>query len=127
MTTVAALETVGLGRRYGTKWGLRDCSLTVPEGSITGLVGPNGAGKSTLAAPGRGALPTHGGDRQHLRRTGRSRTRLDTSVEWVTSTNSDRCMPGSRVDETLRLRPEIQPAVGQRRGTQVAATSSRCH
>jgi ABC-2 type transport system ATP-binding protein len=44
----AALETVDLGRRYRTKWGLRDCTLAVPEGSITGLVGPNGAGKSTL-------------------------------------------------------------------------------
>ncbi len=48
MTHFAALEARGLGRRYGTKWGLRDCSLSVPEGSITGLVGPNGAGKSTL-------------------------------------------------------------------------------
>jgi ABC-2 type transport system ATP-binding protein len=44
----AVLETRGLGRRYGAKWGLRDCTLTVSEGSITGLVGPNGAGKSTL-------------------------------------------------------------------------------
>lgn len=44
----AVLETRDLGRRYGAKWGLRDCSLTVSEGSITGLVGPNGAGKSTL-------------------------------------------------------------------------------
>ena len=43
-----ALETIGLGRRYRSTWGLRDCSLTVREGSITGLVGPNGAGKSTL-------------------------------------------------------------------------------
>lgn len=43
-----ALETTGLGRRYRSNWGLRDCSLTVREGSITGLVGPNGAGKSTL-------------------------------------------------------------------------------
>ena len=44
----AALEAEGLGRRYRTKWGLRDCTLSVPEGSITGLIGPNGAGKSTL-------------------------------------------------------------------------------
>jgi len=44
----AVLETKGLGRRYGATWGLRDCSLIVAEGSITGLVGPNGAGKSTL-------------------------------------------------------------------------------
>lgn len=44
----AALEAEGLGRRYRTTWGLRDCTLTVPEGAVTGLVGPNGAGKSTL-------------------------------------------------------------------------------
>ena len=44
----AALETEGLGRRYRTTWGLRDCTLIVPEGTVTGLVGPNGAGKSTL-------------------------------------------------------------------------------
>lgn len=43
-----ALEANGLGRRYGTTWGLRDCTLRVPEGTVTGLVGPNGAGKSTL-------------------------------------------------------------------------------
>jgi ABC-2 type transport system ATP-binding protein len=57
----AALETVGLGRRYRTKWGLRDCTLTVPEGSITGLVGPNGAGKSTLLRLAAGlSRPTTG-------------------------------------------------------------------
>ncbi len=56
-----ALETVGLGRRYRTTWGLRDCSLTVPEGSITGLVGPNGAGKSTLLRLAAGiSRPTTG-------------------------------------------------------------------
>jgi ABC-2 type transport system ATP-binding protein len=44
----AALETVDLGRRYLLNWGLRNCTLQVPEGAITGLVGPNGAGKSTL-------------------------------------------------------------------------------
>ncbi len=57
----AALETVGLGRRYRTKWGLRGCTLTVPEGSITGLVGPNGAGKSTLLRLAAGlSRPTTG-------------------------------------------------------------------
>lgn len=56
-----ALETVDLGRRYRTKWGLRECSLTVPRGSITGLIGPNGAGKSTLLRLSAGlSRPTTG-------------------------------------------------------------------
>jgi ABC-2 type transport system ATP-binding protein len=44
----AALETHGLGRRYGSQWALRDCTLEIPRGSVTALVGPNGAGKTTL-------------------------------------------------------------------------------
>jgi ABC-2 type transport system ATP-binding protein len=43
-----AIETEGLGRRYGRRWGLRDCTLAVPRGRVVGLVGPNGAGKTTL-------------------------------------------------------------------------------
>jgi ABC-2 type transport system ATP-binding protein len=44
----AALETVGLGKRYRSFWALRDCTLEIPAGSVTALVGPNGAGKTTL-------------------------------------------------------------------------------
>lgn len=43
-----ALETRALGRRYGSQWALRDCTLEIPRGSLTALVGPNGAGKTTL-------------------------------------------------------------------------------
>jgi ABC-2 type transport system ATP-binding protein len=42
------LETTGLGKRYGPRWALRDCTLAIPEGRVMGLVGPNGAGKTTL-------------------------------------------------------------------------------
>jgi ABC-2 type transport system ATP-binding protein len=44
----AALETIGLGKRYGSVWALRNCSLEFPRGSVTAFVGPNGAGKTTL-------------------------------------------------------------------------------
>jgi ABC-2 type transport system ATP-binding protein len=43
-----ALNATGLGKRYRNRWALRDCSLRIPAGRLTGLVGPNGAGKTTL-------------------------------------------------------------------------------
>ena len=48
MTETMALETTGLGKRYGRTWGVQDCSFELPAGRIAALVGPNGAGKSTL-------------------------------------------------------------------------------
>ncbi len=64
----AALEAVGLGKRYGRRWALQNCTLVVPEGRVVGLVGSNGAGKSTLLnlavgllAPTTGTLAVLGG------------------------------------------------------------------
>jgi len=57
----AVLETSGLGKRYRQRWALRDCTLSVPSGHVTGLVGPNGAGKTTLLSLAVGLLqPTTG-------------------------------------------------------------------
>ena len=43
-----AIETHGLGKRYGRTWALRDCTLAIPAGRVAALIGPNGAGKTTL-------------------------------------------------------------------------------
>src|SRR2546430_599677 len=44
----AIVEIRGLSRRFGPKLALDQVSLTVPAGSVVGLVGENGAGKTTL-------------------------------------------------------------------------------
>jgi len=43
-----AIQTTGLGKRYGSRWALQDCSVSVPRGHVSALVGPNGAGKTNL-------------------------------------------------------------------------------
>ncbi len=45
---ITVIEARELGKRYRSRWALAGCTLSVPAGSIAGLVGPNGAGKSTL-------------------------------------------------------------------------------
>ena len=42
------IEVAGLTRRFGPKVALDDVRLTVPRGTVFGLVGVNGAGKTTL-------------------------------------------------------------------------------
>jgi ABC-2 type transport system ATP-binding protein len=57
----AVLETQRLGKRFGRRYALRDCTLSIPEGRVVGLVGPNGAGKTTLLQLAVGLLrPTEG-------------------------------------------------------------------
>jgi ABC-2 type transport system ATP-binding protein len=69
MSKTPALDTIGLGKRYGHAWGLRDCTFDIPSGRIAALVGPNGSGKSTLLRMAAGITrPTTG----HVRVFGHS-------------------------------------------------------
>jgi ABC-2 type transport system ATP-binding protein len=56
-----AIEAGGLGKRYGRRQALGDCTLAVPAGRVTGLVGPNGAGKTTLLQLAAGLLKPDSG------------------------------------------------------------------
>jgi len=64
----AVLKAQGLGKKYGKRWALSDCTLEIPAGRVVGLVGPNGAGKTTLLnlavgqlAPSAGGIEVLGG------------------------------------------------------------------
>ena len=57
----AVIDARGLGKQYRRTWALRECTLAIPDGRVTGLVGPNGAGKTTLLRLATGMLaPTCG-------------------------------------------------------------------
>ncbi len=63
-----AIVAKSLGKRYRRRWALRDCTLSIPSGSVVGLVGTNGAGKTTLLhlvagllAPSEGTITTTDG------------------------------------------------------------------
>jgi ABC-2 type transport system ATP-binding protein len=128
---VAAIETVGLTKRYGSVTAVDDLSFSVRDGAVTGFLGPNGAGKTTtlrmilaLARPTAGhatvlgqpyaALPepAHavGANLEiagaHPGRKGRDHLRALAAMAGL---------PRSRVAEVLRL-VELEGAAGRRAG-----------
>ncbi len=55
------LQAKNLSRSFGGIHAVRDMSIEVEQGSITGLIGPNGAGKSTLFNLLSGVIRPHSG------------------------------------------------------------------
>jgi ABC-2 type transport system ATP-binding protein len=104
----AALEAVGLGKRYGSFWALQDCTLEIPAGSVTALVGPNGAGKTTLlhlavglSEPSAGEVRVLGASPQ------RDAAAVLPRVGFVAQEHP--LYRGFTVAETLRLGRELNP------------------
>ncbi|GAA3362962.1 ATP-binding cassette domain-containing protein [Saccharopolyspora gregorii] len=55
------LTADAVGKRYRSRWALRECSFALPEGKVVALAGSNGAGKSTLLRMAAGLVrPTTG-------------------------------------------------------------------
>ena len=46
MTSLPALETSNLGKRYGSQWALQECSLSIPAGAVTALVAFNAGART---------------------------------------------------------------------------------
>jgi ABC-2 type transport system ATP-binding protein len=102
-----ALETRRLGRRFGARWALRDCSLRLPAGGVIGLVGPNGAGKTTLLRLAVGALRPSTGEITVL---GRAVTDRPGSLAAVGFVGQDKPLyPGFTVAEMLRFGAKLNP------------------
>ncbi len=101
-----ALEAEGLGRRYGRKWALRDCTLALPGGQVIGLVGPNGAGKTTLLGLAVGLLrPTEG----EVRILGRAPRSPGTIAEVGFVAQDKPLYRNLTVAETLRMGAWLNP------------------
>jgi ABC-2 type transport system ATP-binding protein len=74
----SVLETEDLTKRYRGKTALSNCTITVPQGHVVGLVGPNGSGKSTLLNIASGVLsPTSGSVRVFDSPPASSQTQLE--------------------------------------------------
>jgi ABC-2 type transport system ATP-binding protein len=103
-----AVETMELGRRYRRRWGLRDCSFTLPQGRVAALVGPNGAGKSTLLRLLAGInVPSEG----RVTVLGKSpRDQTGDALSRVAYLDQDRPLyKDLRVEEMLRFGRELNP------------------
>jgi ABC-2 type transport system ATP-binding protein len=68
------LQTHGLGKRFGTRWAVKDLNLEIYRGDVFCFLGPNGAGKSTtirmiltLLMPTVGSIEIFGKDLRHNR------------------------------------------------------------
>ena len=54
---MSLLEIDHLSKRFGGVVAVDDCSLSIPAGTITGLIGPNGSGKTTIFNLVTGFIP----------------------------------------------------------------------
>ena len=129
--SAAAIEAVGLTKRYQSVTAVDDLSFAVREGAVTGFLGPNGAGKTTtlrmvlgLARPSEGTATIQG--RRYVELDEPART-VGANLE-VAGAHPGRSgrnhlralaamagLPPSRIDEVLRL-VELESAADRRAG-----------
>ena len=104
----AAIETTVLGKRYGRRAALTDCSLAIPEGHVVGLVGPNGAGKSTLLHLAVGLLEPSAGNISVLGDRPRSHQRFLSRVGFLAQESPTYAR--LTVDQHLRMGAQLNPS-----------------
>lgn len=97
-----------VSKRYGTKEGVEELTLTLHPGQVVGLLGLNGAGKSTtlkllsgLLLPTRGTVKVLGKSARANRGAIAYLSETDTLYPWMTPRDAARFMQG--------LFPDFQP------------------
>lgn len=106
----AALEFRAVIKQYGKHRALNGLDLTVPRGSVFGMVGSNGAGKTTAMALATGLLRPHGGSINLL---GEGPFTAERHGGRVTLLPQDsRFPPHARVEELLRYYGRLQGCGG---------------
>ncbi len=103
----AVLHAHGLGKKYGRRWALTDCTLEVPPARVVGLVGPNGAGKSTFLNLAVGMLTPSAGEIEVLGERPTGRTAVRAKVGFVGQDTPT--YAGMRVRDHLRLGAALNP------------------
>jgi ABC-2 type transport system ATP-binding protein len=104
----AAIEARGLGKQYGRRWALTDCTLSIPAGHVVGLVGPNGAGKTTLINLATGMLTPTTGSIAVLGKKPASDPAQLASVGYVAQDTPT--YSGMSVEDHLRFGAHMNPA-----------------
>ena len=148
---MATIEARGLRKAFGTTIALDGVDLCVEEGHILGLIGPNGAGKTTvfnacsgLVAPRSGKIRLSGRNVTRLPAAARARTGLGRTFQQMELFDSlsvlDNVLVGfeaskagggvysqviARRGERRRLRGQVQPREGSRRGDRDRASRGR--
>ena len=120
----AAIDVRGLNKSFGDKHVVRDVSISVEEGRITGFLGPNGSGKTTTLRMLCGLLTPDSGEGTVLGLDFRTRQRARSSAQTGYMTQSFSLYEDLTIEENLRFIARVyaldrRPRAG-RRGARTA-------
>ena len=98
-----AIEIKNLTKNFGEKQALQGLNMTVPKGSIYGLIGENGSGKSTTEKIICGLIRPSGGT---VKLYGKDYTDVDVRAKVGVLIESPGCFPNMTVWNNLKLQAD---------------------